>query len=394
MKILQKIFLASTIIIGFASCTSYLDVVPDNVATIDYAFRDRSSAEKYLYTCYSYRPQLGSIPNDPALNGGDETWTYYQLSLPYPSSQIARGFQNLTDPILNYWDGASGVKSLWNGIRDCNIFLENISEVHDLTDYEKNRWIAEVKFLKAYYHYFLFKMYGPIPIIDVNLPISSGAESVQVYRESTEKVVKYITDLMTEAAKNLPNASEVIEGTEAGRVDKLAALGIKAEVLLFAASPLFNGNTDYAKMVDKRGVSLFPQILDANKWKLAANAIKEAIDTCHMQRKALYDITDPLVPNRFKIQTIYRQAITDRWNKELVWGNTNYSCPELSMQAQPKIIRVSTNVRNILTEWSPTIKMAECYYSSNGVPINEDNEWLNKGWYANRFKVRDEAGKN
>ena len=37
------------------SC-NFLDVMPDKLGTIEYAFRDQVSAEKYLATCYSYIP--------------------------------------------------------------------------------------------------------------------------------------------------------------------------------------------------------------------------------------------------------------------------------------------------------------------------------------------------
>lgn len=44
------------------SCSSdYLDVVPDNLPTIENAFKLRNEAEKYLFTCYSYLPKDGSI---------------------------------------------------------------------------------------------------------------------------------------------------------------------------------------------------------------------------------------------------------------------------------------------------------------------------------------------
>jgi len=382
-----KIIVSFAILFGFGSC-NYLDIVPDNIATIDYAFRDRTVAEKYLYTCYSYCPQIGSIWDDPAMTGCDETWILNNTS--WPNVNIARGFQNANDPILNFWDG-----SLWRGIRVCNTFLENVDKVKDLPDYEKKRWVAEVKFLKAYFHYYLLKCYGPIPIMDVNLPISAGPDEVKVYREPVDKVVKYIADLMKEAALDLPNSNEVIEGTEAGRVDKLAALTMRAEVLLFAASPLFNGNTDYANMVDNRGEQLFPQTYDPNKWKLAAGACKEAIDTCQTQRKALYDLVDPQIataPDPFKLQTTYRQAITDRWNKELIWGNNNYSNNSLQIVSQPIIIvgLGGTMQWYAHPDRSVTLKMAEKYYSKNGVPIDEDIQWQSKGWYNNRFKVRPE----
>lgn len=394
MKTLYKILFMLIVLIAFNSC-NYLDIVPDNVATIDFAFRNRTAAEKYLFTCYSYRPPVGSVDLDPAMAGADDVWMLYGTTTPAANTSISRGFQTSTTPFMNFWDGESGGKALWRGIRDCNIFLENIDKVLDLPNYEKNRWAAEVKFLKAYYHYYLFKCYGPIPIMDINLPISAGVEEVQVYREPVDKVVKYVTDLLKEAAADLPNADEIIEGTEAGRVDKLAALTMRAEVLLFAASPLFNGNTDYASMIDKKGVALFPQTYDANKWKLAADACKTAIDSCLLQKKALYDLVDPLVATAapvFKLQTTYRQTICDRWNRELIWGGTNHDCTDLSIQAQPKIVRMDPKlVKAVKTEWAPTIKMAELYYSQNGVPIEEDVNWQSNLWYENRFKIRPEA---
>jgi len=393
MKTLYKILLIFTIALGAASC-SYLDIVPDNVATIDFAFRNRTAAEKYLFTCYSYRPNVGGVNTDPAMAGCDETWRFYGQTDPWANTKIQRGFQSLTSPLMNSWDGENGGKALWKGIRDCNIFLENIDNVLDLPDYEKKRWVAEVKFLKAYYHYYLFKCYGPIPITDVNLPISAGVEEVQVYREPVDKVISYIAGLLKEAAIDLPNADQIVEGTEAGRADKLVALALRAEVLLFAASPLYNGNTDYASLVDARGEQLFNQTYDANKWKIAAEACKQAIDTCHIQKKALYDVVDPLVatsPDAFKQEVKYRQAICDRWNKELIWGNTNYDCSYLSRQAQAKIIRLAAERSNdVYTEWAPTMKIVEKYYSKNGVPIDEDNSWQANGWYENRFKLKPE----
>lgn len=396
MKTIHKIKIIAvfTILFCFGSC-NYLDIVPDNIATIDYAFSNRTVAERYMFSCYSYRPPVGSVNTDPAMNGGDETWEMSALTyVPMPNSLIARGFQSSTTPVINNWDGESNGKALWRGIRDCNIFLENIDKVLDLSDYEKKRWVAEVKFLKAYYHYYLFKCYGPIPIVDVNLPISAGVDEVKVYREPVDKVVKYIADLMKEAAVDLPNFDEVIEGFEAGRADKLVALSMRAEVLLFAASPLFNGNTNYANMIDNRGETLFPQTYDPGKWKVAADACKEAIDICHLQMKALYDLVDPLTvtaPDPFKVQTTYRQAISDRWNKELIWGGTNNDCNLLSRQ-QARIMPMTTaGLNNVTSVWAPTLKMAEKYYSTNGVPIEEDIQWQSNGWYDNRFKVRPEV---
>ncbi|WP_250690537.1 RagB/SusD family nutrient uptake outer membrane protein, partial [Parabacteroides sp. ASF519] len=129
--------------------------------------------------------------------------------------------QKVNDPYMNFWSGAKSgdsfvIPALWDGIRDCNIFLENVDKVTDLPSYERDRWIAEVKFLKAYYHFYLFRMYGPIPIMDVNLPVSATPEEVKVYREPVDNVVDYIVNLLDEAAAGLPSNDDLVEGTEAG----------------------------------------------------------------------------------------------------------------------------------------------------------------------------------
>jgi len=197
---------------------------------------------------------------------------------------------------------------------------------------------------------------------------------------------------MAESVADLPDAKDVIEGSEAGRVDKLVALSMRAELLLFAASPLFNGNMDYSTVVDKQGTQLFSQNYDRNKWKRAADACKEAIDACHAQGKALYDLVDPLLataPDPFKLQTTYRQAVCDRWNKELIWGSTNYDAGYLIKNSTPRLIRMEA-INNVTSEWAPTLKMVNKYYSAHGVPIEEDLDWRNNGWYENRYKMRPE----
>jgi hypothetical protein len=390
-RIINKIFFVVTCMLLSTTSCNFLDVVPDDIPTIDYAFRNRTEAERYLFTCYSGRPDIGGVDTDPAMNGCDETWQRYITIddgywYTFENSKLARGEQNSNSPLFDWWDG------YWQMIRICNTFLENIDGVHDLTNYERKRWVAEAKFLKAYYHYTLFKMYGPIPIMDVNMPVSSSVEEVQVYREPVDEVVTYISGLFLEAANDLPIASGILEGNEAGRVDQLAALTMRAELLLFAASPLFNGNTDYAALIDNRGVQLFPQEYKEEKWHIAAEACKLAIETCHDQGKDLYDLVDPLVENQheiLKLQTTWRQAICDKWNKELIWGSTKFDCNKMSRKAMAKVVRLGpVQLRDATAEWSPTLKMVEKFYSSNGVPIDEDTQWRDDDWYSDRYKIR------
>jgi hypothetical protein len=206
--------------------------------------------------------------------------------------------------------------------------------------------------------------------------------------------VEYIAATLDDALKTLPEPQRVHTATEAGRVDKLVALTLKAELLLFAASDLFNGNTEMASMVDNRNIQLFPKNKEQKKWRIAADACGAANAACHAAGKELYDQehvaardADPV----FKLQTVIRQTIGDQWNKELIWGDTEYNREQLSAAAGTRLIKLNPwGVGEVNGEWSPTIKMVEQYYSSNGVPIQYDKEWVEKGWYDNRYKIRPE----
>ncbi|WP_449436466.1 hypothetical protein [Pedobacter steynii] len=111
MKRYINIFAAALILLfAVSGCKKYLDVVPDSIGTIDYAFRMRSEAEKYLFTCYNNLPSFGDVGSDPGFFTGDEFAAQYPSSIYFDIGlyRIARGEQNIVNPIANYWDGGRG----------------------------------------------------------------------------------------------------------------------------------------------------------------------------------------------------------------------------------------------------------------------------------------------
>src|SRR5690606_1840621 len=128
---------------------------------------------------------------------------------------------------------------------------------------------AEVKFLKAYYHFWLFQLYGPIELVDESLPIDADIDEIRGKRAPVDECVDFIVDLIDEATPYLPEVIES-EASELGRITLPIALSLKATVLVTAASPLFNGNTDYVNFTDHDGVQLFNPSYDATKWDRAA----------------------------------------------------------------------------------------------------------------------------
>lgn len=377
--------------LGFISCHNYLDIVPEGVPSMDNAFSNRINAKKFLYTCYSYLPSSDNPGSAVAFLGGDECWLIpkgtgqIETRLSLNCWEIGRGSQNSNNPYMNFWDGLNGGNSLWIAIHDCNIFLENIHKPKDLQDYERERWIAEVTFLKAYYHFYLLQLYGPIPITDVNIPVNSDVDKVRVFRDPVDSVVNYIVRTMDKAAAGLEDRVEA-EAQEAGRITKTIVLAQKAKILAFAASPLMNGNSDYANMVDSRGIVLFPTSFDIKKWQRAAQAAKEAIECAKGANHRLYRYTEFVnISNMTRTKMSIRNAVCDLWNEEIIWGSTQNS-NGLQTLSMPKL-SLTKNHYSARSLLAPTLRVAEQFYSANGVPIEEDNSLYWQQNYEKRYEI-------
>jgi|SRR5690554_711981 len=90
-----------TLFLLITACENYLDIVPDNIPTVDHAFTLRSAAERYLFTCYSYMPKDADVGDNPAILAGDEIWDLRDNAYAY--ANVARGFQNVISPYGDRW---------------------------------------------------------------------------------------------------------------------------------------------------------------------------------------------------------------------------------------------------------------------------------------------------
>ncbi len=379
------------VIISFFSiitaCNNYLDVVPDMIATIeDNAFSMRSQAEKFFFMCYSYIPTSGSYNDDPALLGGDEIWVSVQYGGASNAKDLALGGQRSNGPLFDFWRGINGGKNLYRGISDCNIFLANIERVPDITLEERNRWIAEVEVIKAWLHFYLIRMYGPVPIKDVNLSVQDDTEVTHVFRNTMDECVEYCINKMDDVlSRNHLMITVNDQATELGRITKGVALMMKAKMLVTFASPLFNGNTDYAGLTDRRGIEIFnPDKTEEEKtalWKQAAEACKEAIDFfTEIGQNELYRYTGTQFGNiseQTRLKLSIRGSLVERWNSDVIWADSR-SWPQLyQIQAYPRDFNASqantqTTNRN---NFAVPLKIVDQFYTKNGVPVREDKTW-------------------
>lgn len=377
---------------SFTSC-DFLDVVPDKVGTVENAFSNRHEAEKYLYTCYAYLPQQSDPGSNIGLMGADELWSYYPITNynNYNTWRVALGFQNINNPYMNYWSHDGGAsQGLYKGIRDCNIFIRNVSDlskVGDLSPTLRKRWIAEVKFLKAYYNYYLFRMYGPIIIVDKDEDVHLSPAEMRNKRNTVDEVVAYISALIEESINDLPKTI-TNKATELGRVTRPAALMLKAKLWVTAASPLFNGNKDYANFKDHDKVNLFnPDYMEA-KWDSAIVACRRAIDLCNDPEIGiqLYEFKNVNIAlsSETQLDLTLRNSVSEKWNEELIWGLSGRAVGGFQQTLMARIGQYPNNMWGAAEMVNPTMGMVEKFYTKNGVPINEDKTWS----YADRYQVK------
>ncbi len=391
-NIFLKITVFCMVLTGTVSCNKYLDVVPDNIPTIDNAFSDRYNAMKFLATCYWGIPKSAGWNENPAMLGAMEM-IFNRTHRSQAGMQFALGENSAALALTNYWSsGGTMVRSLYAGMRDCNTFLERIDGVQDINKYEKERMKAEVKLVKAYLNFYLIQYYGPITPLRTNTSLTEPTAGIRVYREKIDDCFKYVLELINEVIQSdaLPL---MIEGknTELGRFSKPVAYMLKAKVMTYWASPLFNGNTDYSGFKNHEGAPFFNQQYDASRWDSAANACKKAIEVCLAAGNRLYKPADfKAVSARVTSDTTLlintlRSAVTQRWNPEIIWANSSYPANwSYQITAIARMEAATSTPSGYTGVLSVPLSTVELFYSNNGVPINEDISYP----YANRYNIR------
>lgn len=390
-RLLKKTLFLTIFAFSF-SCTEYLDVVPDNIRTIEDLFKIREDAWTALAKVYSYMPEDHNT-HKTSWTLGDEyigrldevTNSGTQLA----AMKIMEGRQSASTPIMGIWSGTGEGQKMYEGIRQCNVFLANINNVNDMTETEIAGWSAQVKFLKAYYYFLLIQRYGPVVISEDIIAPDATLDQLFLPRLKVDECFNYVIDLIDEA---IPSLEARAGENDLGQVDKCVALAIKARILLFRASPFYSGNKEYfGDFYDHDGQTFFPmddKATTKNKWKDALDAIDEAITFCkssgidmfeHEKPYFLYDSAAfRLNPERMKTLYDLRMLIVEPWNKELIWGYSNLSYGDGE-------IAHSTAVRSVdgyqgyesgagfNWQWmAATYAMTERYYTANGLPIDED----------------------
>lgn len=398
-----NILLLIFVVLSLISCSDYLDLVPEkDIENIESLFERKSGALSFLATCYQGTVTTkGNLFSDPAICGADEfmsgefsrSRTYTITDQYVPSLKIAEGMIDPNNPCLPRWGKSSSEEDMpfsncYACIRYCNIFINNVDRVYDMTEDEKELYKAQAIAIKAYYYLQLVKYYGPIVLIPENLEVYSSLEEMQIPRSPVDTCINRIVELFDKAEPKLLSIKNV-SLAKIGYMHKEAALAYRAKALLYAASPIFNGNSWYANMTNVRGEKLFSQSYDEKKWKIAAEAIDKAIKSAEENNLSLYDDIDDRETEMLNtIRNIQNSTIPINFaSSEIIYGvwtsgdgNYKLRLPRYNPTNKEKYRA------DILGNINPTMRMVELFYTENGVPIDEDKTWP----YTSRYQLGKE----
>ena len=384
MKKYISIFLMSLIII---SC-DWLDRVPeDDIETIETIFEQRKDAEKWLIATYSAAKELATnVQTNVAYFGADEVTTGdYIRNRGYSGLKISEGLQMSQGPLGNVWGATNSTTGLlyYQIIRNINIFIENIDAVYNMTDLEKRQWKAEAKALKAYIYFDLIRHYGPIVLVPRNLSVDLDMSVLRQQRVHVDTCFNAVVRLCSEAAEDLLLGNQKTFERKPF-FSKEAALALKAKALLYAASPLFNGNEFYRDFKDKNGEALFSTVYDHEKWRLAAEALDEAVlvslDAGHVLCSGTKSNHSDVMNY---MEDIENSVISDFNNDEFIleWKLVGGFSELLLPRLRPEDTEHFNS--GVLGCVSPSLKMVEMYYTDKGLPIDMDKTWN----YSSRYHM-------
>ena len=250
----NKIILYIVLIILGSSCKKGLDYQNTGAINPNNVWTDSVLIKAYLNDVYG-----GLMPGWPlgSGSGADEGINASGGNLGAFQRGIVDVATNFTN--LNY-----------TFIDKTNYFMDQLAIVPTsvINLNTKNRLIGEAKFWRAWTYWGMVSSVGGVPLI-LKTQDGNDLSSLKVGRSKTSECVAQIIKDLDEAATNLPlNYS----GTNYGRINRAAALGFKARVLLWYASPLFNPANDQARWVNAYNAAKAAlQAADAGGFGLLAN---------------------------------------------------------------------------------------------------------------------------
>lgn len=258
-------------------------------------------------------------------------------------------------------------------IRQANIFLQKAHPImttgtqgDQLLEDELTQMKANVRFMRAFYHYLLFEQYGPI--ILVKDKIYNATEDQDVPRNTVDEVIEYIDSELTAVASELIQEPIFEDKDYRAWPTKGVALAVRAKLWLYAASPLLNGGYREALSVtNPDGTRLFPDY-DAGKWEKALAACKDFIDYAEAGRYELYkeykDDNGAVIDPDKSVYNLFQ-----KYTHEIIWATANNDWGGMNGDAFDRRIAPRCE-KNGLGSTGVTQELVDAFYMKDGFPVS------------------------
>lgn len=223
--------------LSFQSCADFLDVDKYfyDMLSVDSAFAKRVYVEGWLANNYDYLMKADL--------GGFSSW--FQWSSDDLVNINVKDFQegNYSASNMIKEEFKILLRRDYECIRKASTFIDRVVECKEMTKEEIADMQGQARFIRAYAYWALLRTFGPVPLIpEEGLDVSLSYEELSLPRAKFDEIVDFIDKDLSLAARVLPRTRTV---NNLGRPTKGAALALRARVLLFAASPMSNGNKDF-----------------------------------------------------------------------------------------------------------------------------------------------------
>lgn len=371
---LLSILLAGATALTFTSCDDYFDDVPDNATSLKAVFANRGQSLKWLSNIYTYIPDNTNVRYNSRTNGN---WPMASIEGYLPWDHIVAN--NIILGTL--YPSTDFVKTQWTeyyrGIQYANIYLANIDKNSAMLADEREWSKAEVHALRAYFYFNLVKEFGPVPLIgDKVYSVDTPLDEMMMPRNTLDECWDYIIAELKAALdggrlKSTFGEDGSVDSQYKGNLTQEAVEGILAEVYLYRASYLFNGDPYYQTMANKDGTKLFPQSKDMQKWRDARDAAKRIIDSGKF-KLVLRDQSGKLVDDVKKAdpyKSCFYSAIGRVDNEEMIFLRTNANND--SYIIKPRHTGISGNVDRGAGAYSIPLQFIDLFFMSNGKRIDD-----------------------
>ncbi|QJD95732.1 RagB/SusD family nutrient uptake outer membrane protein [Mucilaginibacter robiniae] len=343
-----------SLIISLSACKKddFLSVPPKGVLTDATTFSTQTNTDLFVNDIYNSLPDYN---NGNQVDRILDAWTDNSNSgaTNHEGQAVIRSNALSANNSTNGVGGYFGWSLLYTDIRKCNVFLKDAAanaSAYDATWYAQR--VGEVRFLRAFFYMLLFKNYGGVPLLTAPLTNTDGSDIFNE-RATTDATLAFIEADCDAAANVLP-----LKQTTAnlGRATKGAALALKGDVELFAASPLVNTSNDQAKWA--KAAATYQSIIALNTYNLFTTSSATPITS---------------TTGSGTTSTAYRDQFlaVNNWNNETIFARA-YALPNKGHKREgymgPVIVHGGAQT------WggaSPTQSLIDDYQMDNGKPITD-----------------------